>query len=151
MASVANRKPNTVCRVCDKTIYRRPFEIERGPVFCSSTCYGLHNKKTHRCPMCGIHILAGEKKKYCSRTCANKSRTGIAYKSGSPKDKVKNHRSLRDLIFQKRGPKCEDCGFDAHEILQIHHIDRDRKNNTLTNLRLLCPNCHALEHFRLRK
>jgi hypothetical protein len=28
--------------------------------------------------------------------------------------------------------------------LQLDHIDGDRTNNRLTNLRLLCPNCHAL-------
>ena len=28
--------------------------------------------------------------------------------------------------------------------LQLDHIDGDRSNNELGNLRLLCPNCHAL-------
>lgn len=28
--------------------------------------------------------------------------------------------------------------------LEIDHIDGDRENNTLANIRLLCPNCHAL-------
>lgn len=27
--------------------------------------------------------------------------------------------------------------------LQVDHIDGDDRNNTLENLRLLCPNCHA--------
>lgn len=27
--------------------------------------------------------------------------------------------------------------------LQLDHIDGDRRNNELTNLRILCPNCHA--------
>ena len=27
--------------------------------------------------------------------------------------------------------------------LEVHHVDGDRLNNELTNLQLLCPNCHA--------
>jgi len=28
--------------------------------------------------------------------------------------------------------------------LELHHKDGDRTNNTLPNIELLCPNCHAL-------
>jgi len=28
--------------------------------------------------------------------------------------------------------------------LELHHIDGDHSNNELSNLTLLCPNCHAL-------
>jgi hypothetical protein len=28
-------------------------------------------------------------------------------------------------------------------VLQLDHIDGDRSNNTIDNLRLLCPNCHT--------
>lgn len=35
---------------------------------------------------------------------------------------------------------------DGH---QIHHIDGDTKNNTLENLIMICPNCHAqTENYR---
>ena len=45
--------------------------------------------------------------------------------------------------------KCQNCGCDGHwqggEIsLEIDHIDGDNNNNEITNLRYLCPNCHAL-------
>lgn len=45
--------------------------------------------------------------------------------------------------------KCSKCGCDGHwqggEIaLQVDHIDGDHSNNELSNLRYLCPNCHAL-------
>jgi hypothetical protein len=33
--------------------------------------------------------------------------------------------------------------------LELHHIDGDHRNNSLSNLKLLCPNCHALtENYR---
>jgi len=43
---------------------------------------------------------------------------------------------------------CEICGFSDHiQILQIHHIDRNRKNNFRENIKIICPNCHMWEHF----
>lgn len=44
---------------------------------------------------------------------------------------------------------CERCGFDANPvILGVHHKDRNRKNNEASNLEVLCPNCHSLEHAK---
>lgn len=44
---------------------------------------------------------------------------------------------------------CERCGFDRDKaILGVHHKDRDRHNNELTNLEVLCPNCHSMEHAK---
>jgi len=43
---------------------------------------------------------------------------------------------------------CERCGrveWEGEPIpLQVHHIDGDRTNNSIENLQILCPNCHAL-------
>jgi hypothetical protein len=49
-----------------------------------------------------------------------------------------------------RGIGCANCGFNKWPtILQFHHIDRDRKNDSLENLTVLCPNCHsALHHVK---
>jgi len=30
------------------------------------------------------------------------------------------------------------------EVLEVHHIDRDRSHNSSGNLIILCPTCHAL-------
>ena len=45
--------------------------------------------------------------------------------------------------------KCSKCGCDGKWqdgiiSLEIDHIDGDNTNNELSNLRYLCPNCHAL-------
>ena len=39
---------------------------------------------------------------------------------------------------------CEKCG--SSETIEVHHIDRNRKNNKIENLLLLCKSCHSKEH-----
>lgn len=51
--------------------------------------------------------------------------------------------------------KCERCGntewLGSTIPLELHHIDGNHKNNNLSNLQLLCPNCHALtDNYRGR-
>lgn len=143
------RKPNTSCQICGKKIYRRPVEIKRnnGRVFCSITCYGKSCRKESPCLVCGKLILASLNKKTCSRSCANKHRKDIKYKLNSPKDKVKTQGLLKIRLLKIRGNKCERCSFGKYEILQIHHKDKNRNNNNLSNLELICPNCHSEEHY----
>lgn len=66
----------------------------------------------------------------------------------SPRDKVKFYRAQKSRLLKERGAVCERCGFSKFEILVIHHIDRDRVNNNLDNLELICPNCHSEEHLK---
>ena len=44
--------------------------------------------------------------------------------------------------------ECSECGLKPiwnkkKLTIQLDHIDGDRTNNSLLNLRLLCPNCHS--------
>lgn len=91
--------------------------------------------------------MAGLNKSTCSRACSNTNRTGIKYHLGSPRDKVKSQQALKIRLLKERGKICERCGYDKYEILQVHHKNRDRNNNELSNLELICPNCHYEEHF----
>ena len=149
MPELYKRKPNTKCTICKKPVYRRPLEIKanKGRIFCSSRCYGISSRKEIPCLKCGKLILAGFNKKTCSRICANKLRIGIKYKLGRPKDKAVTFRIIKLRIIEERCKKCARCEYNRQEILQIHHKDRNRNNNNLGNLELICPNCHYEEHF----
>ena len=141
------RNPNTFCLVCTKSLYRRPCEIRKGRVICSSKCYGSANKKEHPCVVCGISILSCRNKKTCSRSCANRNRTGIHYRTGRQKDKVFTIRSIKLRLIALRGPECERCRYAKKQILHVHHKDRNPSHNDFSNLELICPNCHYEEHY----
>ena len=47
-------------------------------------------------------------------------------------------------------PYCEECGWakksdDGRVPLELDHINGDRHDNRIENLRVLCPNCHSLK------
>jgi len=143
------RNPNIKCSICAKSIYRRPAEIKKneGRVFCSASCYGMSNRKESPCLVCKKPILASLNKKTCSRGCANIHRAGIQYKIDSPKDKVKSQQSLKVRLLEERGRKCERCNYNKYQILEVHHKNRNREDNRLEKLCLICPNCHAEERL----
>lgn len=143
------RNPNINCIVCNRPIYRRPIEIQKnnGRAFCSLACYGIFCRKENPCIVCGSLILASAHKKTCSRSCANKHRAGIKYKLNRPKDKVKSQQAIKIRLLRERRNSCERCAYNKYEILEVHHKDRNRNNNDFNNLELICPNCHAEEHY----
>jgi len=54
-------------------------------------------------------------------------------------------RLLREGVFQE---VCAICGLAPEWngkplTLQLDHVDGDRYNNDITNLRIVCPNCHT--------
>lgn len=63
--------------------------------------------------------------------------------------KVQSHKLRNKLIeLGYKENKCELCGISEWMgkpvKLQLHHIDGDHDNNELSNLQILCPNCHSM-------
>jgi len=52
--------------------------------------------------------------------------------------------NYRKLAFGHYPSLCAHCGFGIRDVLEVAHIDGVRSNNALTNLVILCPNCHKM-------
>lgn len=59
-------------------------------------------------------------------------------------DKPVRTRIINECLITYKCGICNICIYNnTHLNLQIDHIDGDRTNNELENLRFLCPNCHS--------
>ena len=63
-----------------------------------------------------------------------------------------NTHALKKRLFAAglKEPRCELCGWaerapDGRIPVELDHISGDTNDNRLVNLRIVCPNCHALQ------
>lgn len=61
-------------------------------------------------------------------------------------------KDYRKLAFASYEHCCAVCRYsECEDILEVHHIDEDRTNNSIDNLVILCPNCHKKLSLKLYK
>ena len=148
-----SKEQNSICGICGKTFYKKPSEQNKSIsklVFCSKECYGKYCRHNKICPICGIEFF-GTHRKYCSRECSNRARSGMKYFNSQPNNKQKYVNILRQKLIDIYGERCYRCGYcENTNILHVHHKIRkcDKGSDNLDNLELLCPNCHAIEHCK---
>jgi ribosomal protein L31 len=88
---------------------------------------------------------------YCTKSCAN-SKNNSLFKSGkNHPNYVNGSHSYREVKLRVSENKCEDCKLNDFRTLEVHHLDGNRKNNDISNLVLLCANCHKIRHHNKRK
>jgi hypothetical protein len=57
--------------------------------------------------------------------------------------------NYRKLAFAHYDPVCAHCGFGIPAVLEVAHLDCNRANNNISNLAILCPNCHKMHDLDL--
>lgn len=129
-ARATNQKlPNVICAYCDIPFYKRQS--------------ALKNSKS------GLYFCCREHKDLSQRIGGIPEIQPPHYGTSGVNGASVN--TYRALAFKSFPHKCLLCGYDKFpQILEVHHKDRDRTNNELSNLELLCPTCHEVHHFQTK-
>lgn len=96
------------------------------------------------CKICNTMLPAKKRDHvFCSPICRTKYNEHET-ESGNGKTRPR----IKNFLIKTRGNKCEICGMGAiwngkELILHLDHINGDADNNSINNVRLLCPNCHS--------
>ena len=159
-SNIFRTKRDLNCSNCDKPLQKGQKK------YCSSSCSATKTnplrQKYKNCKNCDKIYKGKHISKYCSRNCQQLYKNKIKIEnwlSGNDCGYTGKNIALKDFIkrylFNTRGTSCSNCGYDTKHpsdgrtINEIDHIDGDAKNNHPDNLRILCPNCHALSHRHL--
>ena len=82
------------------------------------------------------------RQRYCSLQCFADHKSDAAIKSGTASTK-----SIKKFLVKTTNNKCSSCGINEWNgkaiVMDLEHIDGNSENNDMSNLCLLCPNCHS--------
>lgn len=139
------------CELCKKNFIPRKYTPEQR--FCSQSCARSFNikkiagKNKNRvnliCSICGKEYerikCRENESRFCSRECQHKSK-GKEHHLYKEKGSRWRYRHL----FDPFPANCQFCNIHISTItrLEVHHKDKNRRNNDLSNLMVLCPSCH---------
>lgn len=154
--------PIVTCKICKKEFYGKPFFLKQGHAkYCSVYCVkiGRRTGSIIDCNVCGKKVyktakelrLSKSKKYFCTKSCQTIWRNSvfIGPKHANWKEGLHAYRSV---MLRNHIPKiCRLCNSSDERILAVHHIDRNRRNNAISNLAWLCHNCHFLVHHDIRE
>lgn len=99
------------------------------------------------CPICGQQFKPQKQKQItCSKSCAN-----THFRNGENNGTWKGGVSVdyyKKICFSYHDRKCIIC--KETNIVEAHHVDRNKKNNSPENLIPLCPTHHRYCHSNFR-
>lgn len=149
--------PMVGCQQCAKQFYIKPNRLERGwGKYCSNECKNLGFKKgsMFTCFTCQKPVYKSKQdqrrsrsgKFFCSKSCQTKWRN-LVFVGERHANWTGGESSYKHIMRRaKVPPVCKKCKTVDVRVLTVHHKDRNRKNNALSNLIWLCHNCHFLVH-----
>lgn len=139
----------TLCAFCNFSL---PYN-KRHYKFCNHSCAASHNNKgtvrngllrKKECKVCGT-ITSNEI--YCSSICHRSFEWDKLKKEIETTGVINAHVTGKKYLQEVRGDNCEICGLKEWQskkiVMVMDHIDGDSTNNSLLNLRLICPNCDS--------
>ncbi len=142
-------KIEIICTCCNNKVLRWPYETKvprKGGYVCKSCHIKNGTKVTKTCVVCSkdftVTTKVAKKQVTCSYACSNKYfRTGE--NNGNWKEKA-----YRSTCFKHHDKCCVVC--EERNIVEVHHLDENKKNNKPTNLIPLCPTHHQYWHSKFK-
>lgn len=127
----------------------------------ASFCEACRNSKSMAAAASSLNLNFNSfKKRALELGCYNTNQSGKGVKKQNPQiplheiiveGKCPHYQSfkLKNRLYKEgiKKKNCENCGIshwlDKPLALELHHLDGNRQNHLLNNLKLLCPNCHS--------
>jgi hypothetical protein len=149
--------PNVSCKVCNKEFYIKPCHHSKGwGKYCSKKCQNAGQRlgKLFPCRVCSKEVWrtpkeirhSKSKNFFCSKSCQTIWRNQ-EYIEKKHRRWINGINAYRNIMKRSKVPQvCNHCGITDKRLLIVHHLDRNRTNNQISNLIWLCRNCHYLIH-----
>ena len=156
------------CEHCRKEFWAPRHVLNKGGgKFCSLLCHGTSRqiRVAEICAGCGeiffrvpSKLRIGTQRKhgklFCNRRCKEFAQTSRKVPEICPPHygRSQSSRYYRQKALRWSVVKCCGCGYDKdRRMLDVHHIDGNRKNAALDNLQILCVWCHAVKTRRVSR